>query len=1267
MMDQHKLESTIAVIGLAGRFPGADNIAKFWENLKQGIESVSFFSDEELLAAGVPAELIAKPNYVKAKAYLEDVELFDADFFHFTPREAMLTDPQHRIFLECAWEALEDAGYDPNRYPGDIGVYAGCGTAHYMYKNLLPKYADSDPINGYQIAIGNEKDFLCTKVSYKLNLTGPSIGLQTACSTSLVAINTACQALLDHQCNIALAGGVSITLPKKSGYLYTEGMILSPDGHCRAFDANSAGIVPGNGVGVVVLKRLKDAINDGDFIYALVSGTALNNDGADKVGYTAPAVKSQASLISETLRFAEISPVSIGYVEAHGTGTALGDPVEISAISSVYRMNVSKRSCCPIGSVKTNLGHLDTAAGVAGFIKTVLCLQHKQLVPSLNFKQANPKLNLENTPFYVNTELKDWSVESDMPRMAAISSFGIGGTNAHAILEEAPPRESTPSPRSHHLILLSARTETALHAQKQRLLEYLIQNPETDIADLAYTLQIGRQVFEHRSFFTCSSVQDAIEKLQKPEIHPYYHAQETNDKAAAQVVFMFSGQGSQYATMSLDLYRNEPIFKRQIERCARLMHDDLNFDIQDLLYPKPEKREWADRQLQRTEFAQPILFALELSIANVWINWGVEPQAMIGHSLGEYVAAHLAGLLNLHEAIELVVERGRLMQAMEEGSMLAVALPEDETKAILPSGLDIAAINVHTQTVVSGPSDIIANFSEQLTAQGIQSQILNTSHAFHSAMMDPILPEFEKVLNQMLFIAPYRPYLCNVNADWANPTTVMKADYWTKHLRQPVRFADGLTKLFHTFDRLVLLEIGPGQTLTNFAKRHAEKNTEFCLASLQNRNCEMPDVEFIQHTIGKLWMADRKMFRWRKYYKGERRLRIPLPTYPFERQRYWVDAPLTNPIPTQFIPQLESVQPKIKIPTQEVILNPVQSRLLPIWQQVLGLPSIGLQDNFFDLGGDSLMAVQLVKLINDEFNSNIASQSLLNAPTIEQFAELITSLDEKGELTPVLPAEIAACLVEIQPGQEDKIPLFLIHPVGGHVYIYRDLAKCLGAEQPVYGLQSMAVHSPEQAPKTIEDMANIYLQAIRTKQPAGQPYYLAGSSFGGAVAFEIAQQLESQGENVKLLAMFDTPNVGESTEHFELDDTHILYYFAYLNRSTEELPKDWEQLSVEQRLQYLKNQGSGTFDDSSNQILIDTIKINMQAMWHYKPKPYKGKIIYFKAKQRDRLINVECTECIWIDMAKEGVEIYYTEGGHISMNYSPNIDKLKSVLDKYIL
>ncbi|HEY0544287.1 MAG TPA: beta-ketoacyl synthase N-terminal-like domain-containing protein [Pyrinomonadaceae bacterium] len=879
----------LAVVGMAGRFPGAKNLEEFWRNLCEGRESITFFSDEELLHRGLDASLLRDPNYVKAEAVLEDIEQFDAAFFGFTPREAELMDPQHRLFLEEAWKALEHAGYDSLKYAGRVGVFAGESLNSYLLSNLYPNRELMEAVGGFQTVIGNDRDYLATQVSYKLNLKGPGITIQTACSTSLVAVHFACQSLLNRECDMALGGGVSVSVPQGLGAMYQEGGIVSPDGHCRAFDKEARGTVKGSGVGVVVLKRLSDALADGDRVHAVIKGSAINNDGDVKVGFTAPSIEGQAGVIEEALAIASVEPESVSYIEAHGTGTALGDPIEIAALTQAFRSGTEAKGFCAVGSLKTNIGHTDAAAGVAGLLKTILALKHKQLPPSLNFDEANPNIDFQNSPFFVNSKLTDWPT-TQTPRRAGVSSFGIGGTNAHVVLEEAPAvQTSTDRADSSNLLMLSAKTDAALKTAATQLAEHLKQHDELHLSEVAHTLQMGRREFAHRMAFVRRSREEAIAALETPEAR-FLHTG-TQEQSERPVVFMFTGQGAQYVSMGRELYETEATFREQVDFCAELLQSHLGLDIRDVLYPSSETAAAAAEQLKQTRITQPALFVIEYALAKLWMEWGVRPAAMIGHSVGEYAAACIAGIFSLEDALMLVATRGRLMQQSPPGAMLAVSLSEQDLKPLLGTQLSLAAVNAPSLSVVSGTIEAIEQIEQQLSGKELICRRLHTSHALHSAMMEPVMQAFKETFERVELHAPQIPIVSTLTGKHLTAEEACNALYWTNHLRQTVRFSEALSEILNE-PEVVLLEVGPGQTLSALAKQQGNGAAKrVALSTLRHPGDAQSDHAYLLNSLAQLWVEG-VAIDWTAFNaRREGCKRVPLPTYPFERQRYWIDPP----------------------------------------------------------------------------------------------------------------------------------------------------------------------------------------------------------------------------------------------------------------------------------------------------------------------------------------------------------------------------------------
>ena len=1015
--DSFDRADAIAIIGMAGRFPGARNLDEFWSNLKTGVESISFFCDDEIEWSGLDADLLKDPRLVKAAGVLEDVDLFAASFFNFSPREAEITDPQQRLFLECAWEAFENAGYDAEKFQGLIGVYAGTSMNTY----LMNLYSNAELVNSIgplQIGMANDKDFLSTRVSYKLNLKGPSLTVQTACSTSLVAVHLAAQSLLDGQCDMALAGGVSLTLPQKTGYLYQQGGIHSPDGHCRAFDSNGGGFVKGNGVGAVVLKRLEDALDDGDNIYAIIRGSAINNDGSMKVGYTAPSELGQAEVVASALAIAGVAPETISYIEAHGTATPIGDPIEIAALNRVFSANGDAKSHCAIGSVKTNIGHLDAAAGVASLIKTVLALQHKSLPPSLNFAEPNPSIDFAEH-FFVNDKLTDWTAS---PRRAGVSSFGIGGTNAHIVLEEAPVVEPAPSAKPSHLLVLSAKTDTALETATTNLTRYLVEHPEANLADVAYTLQLGRKEFAYRRAVTCRDAVAAVSALER--LDPRLVVTAVREESEPAVVFMFSGQGTQYVNMGRELYQLEPVFREHFDLCCEAFRPYLEVDLREVIYPRDEALSGASGQLKQTYITQPALFTIEYALAKMWMSWGLRPSALIGHSIGEFVAACLAGVFTIEEVTRVVAARGRLMQQMPPGSMLTVPLAEEELRKLLVGkDLSVAVVNGPANCVVAGPSEAIEEFERELSDRLVTCRTLETSHAFHSAMMEPVVEPFVAEVRRTKLRPPDVPLISNVTGHWIADEVTDPA-YWGKHLRETVKFSQGASELLR--DAHAFLEIGPGQSLSTLIRRQTGYSTQTVVASsLRYAQETGSDVAHCQKALGQLW-ASGVSVNWEALYVGEQRRRVALPSYPFERERYWVEAEPgmfsrraiagrdekkglgagnRDDQTSRSTVRAGHQRPRLK----DAFVAPeteTEQLIAGLWCELLGLEAVGIHDNFFELGGDSILSLRITARANT-LGLRLAPNDIFKHQTIAELAAVAGTGEvvqaEQGILTGDVP------------------------------------------------------------------------------------------------------------------------------------------------------------------------------------------------------------------------------------------------------------------------
>jgi acyl transferase domain-containing protein len=875
--DEFPLESKespgFAIVGMACRFPGAKDTDEFWRNLRDGVESVSFFSEQEMLESGLKPALLKNRGLVNAGVVLDDPEYFDAAFFGFNPREAEVMDPQHRVFLETAWQALENAGYDSEQYTGRIGVYCGVSMNTYLLFNLLSNSKVIESVGDLQIIIASDKDYLPTRVSHRLNLKGPSIAVQSACSTSLVAVHLACQSLMAGESDMALAGGASIVFPQKMGYLYQEGGILSPDGHCRSFDARGQGTVEGSGAGVVILKRLADAIADRDTILAVIRGSAVNNDGSSRVGYAAPSVEGQTAVIEEALALSGVDVETITYMEAHGGGTLLGDSIEVTAMTRAFRPSTEKNHFCAIGSVKTNIGHLSAAGGIAGLIKCVLALQHRAIPPSLHFEQPNPEIDFENSPFYVNTQLSEWRADGAL-RRAGVNAFGIGGTNAHLVVEEAPRVEKSSCSRPCQLLLLSAKTTTALEAATSNLIDYLKKaSDQIEFADVAYTLQVGRRLLGHRRMLVCTDMEDALSTLEKRDFARIRDSVEgATDRPVA---FMFPGSLDDGASMGGELHRVEPTFKQHVDLCCDLLEPVLGLDLRTVLNT-------GELKTKTPSITRCALFVTEYALAKLWIEWGVRPQAMIGSGTGEYVAACLAGVISLEDALRLLAGE------------------------------------------------------ESLAA-----------------------------LEEISFYPPQIPYISSVTGKWITEAEVNDPGHWHKTLCQPDLFAQALQELSRD-ENFILLEIG------------------------------QPDLAFLVNTLGSLLLAGAHV-NWDDFYRHERRNRVPLPAYPFERRRYWIARQKQQQVESaapsnelmQAVPSMRA-QPRPELETPYVApKNKIEEILSRVWQQVFGLERIGIHDNFFQLGGDSIFSIQIAAQAS-KAGLRLRAKHLFEYPTIAALAEITT-------------------------------------------------------------------------------------------------------------------------------------------------------------------------------------------------------------------------------------------------------------------------------------
>ncbi|MDN3579777.1 polyketide synthase [Mucilaginibacter flavus] len=978
----------IAIIGMAGRFPGANTIDEFWQLLSDGKEATTFFTADEI-DKSIPANVKNDPYYVKARGIIDGADQFDAGFFGFNPRNAELMDPQQRVFLEIAWEVLEKTGYLPQKYSGLVGVFAGCGYNTYYNNNVLTNPEIVERTGHFQVRLLNEKDYIATRTAFQLNLEGPAVAVYAACSTSLLAVAQAVSSIRNGQCSVAIAGAASVTSPVNSGHFYEEGSIMSIDGHTRTFDAQATGTVFSDGAGVVLLKSLEDAKRDGDTIYAVIKGVGINNDGAAKSSFSGPSAIGQAGAIAMAIDDAGVEASSISYVEAHGTATPLGDPIEIEGLSLAFGLQ-DKKQFCAIGSVKSNMGHLTAASGVAGLIKTALAMRNRQIPPSLFYNQINPNIAITDSPFYVNDKLANWNI--DGIRRAGVSSFGVGGTNVHVVLEEfevAPAVEAESKPLK--LITWSAKTETSLNNYAQKLGAFINQNKTANTADVAYTLQTTRADFNQRRFVIAADNEALLTKLNTPETDP--SASKNLTANASEVVFMFPGQGSQYAGMGLELYQTEPVFAAAVNECISLLKGTVHENLLNIIYPKVADPASTEK-IKQTLYAQPAIFILEYAMAKLWMSYGIEPQVLTGHSIGEFVAAHLAGVFSLTDAVTLISERARLVNSVEPGSMLSVRLDAAKLETMLPAKLSIAAINTRKLCVVAGPTSVINSFAEQLSAEGIPSRPLLTSHAFHSAMMDGIVGEFEEIVRSIKLNIPVKPIVSTVTGNWMSGAEATDPTYWSQHLRKTVRFANALDTLQEDQGRLYL-EAGPGNILATLTRQHIADRNVTVISGFE-KNETNGEYYHVLKALGMLWLNGVEPV-WLNVYKGQQRKRIDLPTYAFDHQRYWLEPAVTNNT-VETIASDAATQPEIiSMQTRKDLLI---DKLRAIFEDASGIEidAAGTGINFIEIGFDSLSLTQIATNLKKQFNVPITFRKLF-----EEYNSLVSLA---GYLDASLPADV---------------------------------------------------------------------------------------------------------------------------------------------------------------------------------------------------------------------------------------------------------------------
>jgi acyl transferase domain-containing protein/thioesterase domain-containing protein len=1194
MINKTENSRKIAIIGIGLRFPKANNATEFWELLKNGVDMVTDFSVEELIASGIPASLAEREDYIKSKGVVEDVFSFDADFFLYSPKEAALIDPQQRIFLECGWSALEDAGINPLKHDKRIGVYAGCGINRYTTESPVVL---SEPAEMFQRDIGNAPDYLASRVAYKLNLKGPAMTIQTACSTSLVAIHQACQAILNEDCDIAMAGGVSLGIPGKSGHLFSPGLIYSPDGRCKPFDAGANGIVRGQGAGIVILKRLSDAIADHDHIYGTILSSAINNDGADKIGFTAPGVAGQEKVIRAAQQKAGVSPASIGYIETHGTGTHLGDPLEMEALKNVFATGTVANSCA-VGSVKSNMGHLDVAAGVAGLIKSVLCLYHHELVPTLHFQELNPYISFRDTPFYVNTAHTPWHAV-DSPRRAAVSSFGLGGTNAHLILEEHSTQAISAPPQPYIPLFFSGNTPLVVKQKVAGMKRFLIKNPEASLKNVAYSQQ-KQHSFDFRWSMVCSDHEDAIRQLN--DYREIFAARKNT--VVFPVIFLFQGMATERKDLAKELYQYTHVFKEEVDRCIiilqQLFPDKYKDTAADLLFG------WSSPKNDGI-LSHESLFIIQYALARYFMSMGIKPAAMLGYSGGEYVAACLSQVFTLEDALYIVTSRWKLLCNTPPGKMMVVRKPADAIRqiiSILRLEVDVAGITTQDGCVVSGSEDGIYLLDKYLQNIGVKTTLLNSNHGFHSHLLNAALPKFESIFQQLKPGKPTIPYISSLTGDWIKPEEALSANYWSAQMREPVRFLDGIKALLDSpaYENALFLEVGPEQILSNLiaANPLKKKSQHFLFTQSSGKEASGNELKDLYSAVCHCWQYGFITGTPPVIKETEARF-IPLPPYPFDRTVYHTSPLIRNTtVPTQNDDITRSSS------LNENINEPATAYLTALWKNTLGtIGNIPDDSNFFLSGGDSLSGTAMLNKIKSHFNIELETGTLIRFPefgALNDYVQQQLGVKNKNN-NPIVQ--------HLQTGEPGHPTLVLIHPVGGELFIFRDWLKTLPSCYPVLGISSPLLSGLNLQETSIEDLAHHYVSLLQEKN-IFHNCILAGVSFGGVVAFEMAAVLSARGRHLPLLIMVDAPAVPAD---FTLHDKRVM---------------------------------------NAEDVELNILRLHYDALMKYRPPHIHTNIIFFHPTAA-RPATPLGWEKFWSEYTSGDYSSYQVPGDHITMNYLPNV------------
>ncbi|PRW62836.1 type I polyketide synthase [Actinopolyspora mortivallis] len=1095
------MHQDVAIVGMAGRFPGAASPEELWTTVGQRRETLSTLTEQEAHTAGLSPEVTGLRNYVSRTGVLDGVELFDSGFFGIGRREADLLDPQQRILLECCWEALENGGCPPDSFPGAIGVFLGVGACSYL---LLERDGHAFNLGRAEDTlrlITSDKDFAATRIAHRLNLRGPAITTQTACSTSLVSVHLAVRSLLDGDSDAVLAGGASVRIPHRAGYLHEPGGILSPRGRCRPFSAEADGTVPASGAGVVLLKRLPDAVADRDHVHAVITGSAVNNDGGGKLSYTAPAIDGQVEVITTAHERAGLDPTAIDYVETHGTATPLGDSMELAALRRALGADSAPAGHWALGAVKANIGHLDVAAGVAGLIKAVLALRHRTIPPAL-YDGPNEELSENDAPFRLTATTEPWP-SPHRPRRAAVSSFGIGGTNAHVVLEQAPEPERPEHPRPHQPLLLSARDRTSLTRLGTDLADTL---PEVTLGAAGRTLLTGRSAFSRRWSTVADDVTEAREALRG--IGDRSRTPATAHPATA---FLLPGPGAQWAGMTSELCAHEPVLRSELDRCRRILLPVLDRDIGELLHPAPESTTAASRDLHRTSVAMPVVFAVEYALTRLLAHWGIVPDALLGHSLGECVAACVSGVLSLEDGLRLAARRGALLDRLPRGAMLGVELSATELRSRLCPDTTVAVEVGPDRSLASGPEDAVSALRNELEAAGVRCRLVPVTYAGHSGELDPILEEFGDFVATLELSPPRLPYLSNVTGTWITTAEATEPEYWVRQLRSTVRLDDNLTTLAET--NPLLLEVGPGRTMGSWAARHPATGATSTFPTLGSSGEAAPAYRRLLESVGRLW--EHGVAVDRAALQGEHGIsKVPLPTHPFQREVHWISGSTEPPAGSS-----RPTRTTVPLSTSPDVEEDTASRLVRIWERVLEVSGLSVEDDFFALGGDSLIAVQLASAVNEELGSTIGAQDIPRTPTPRGLASELDHRDTEGGSATSLTGLCDPVYTDTLPYP----PLYLVHPIGGGALVYRELAECLRDSCVVRGFTARGFHGSDQPPRSdLVEMAHAYAEELR-RELSGSGFCLGGSSFGGVVAFEMARVLERDGTPPALTALIDSP------------------------------------------------------------------------------------------------------------------------------------------------